>query len=558
MADRPSVSISKICFSGGHEFSFGPKEKVILVGPNNSGKSQTLREILAIAQKGDKVQTVVVKRMELTKVGTSAELRAFLEQNAERSDQLFRLKNWVMNEGFINFWDKDYLLRDLAAGYIKIIGANDRLQICATQDSIGPNDQKSKPQHILYDDSKLMKKISGIFRQAFGQDIMFDFRGGRQIPIHVGEKPDENLTDRVGDEYVEAVRSNARLDIQGDGMKSYAGILFETVVNDLDINLLDEPEAFLHPPQIRRLGETLASEVRGQLFVATHNSDVLRGFLEGKRGDIRILRIKREGDVNLVSETDPVVAQELWKRPELRYSNALEGVFHDETIICEDDSDCRLLNAIADHLALTDEENWKDTAYVPSGGKHRIKKVANALREIGVSVKGVFDIDFLSDQTLVKDTVRAFGGKWEDFDALWGRVDAAVRKGVKPKSSAEIRAELIELIQNCDSSQLPRGKINEVLKQNSVWNILKKVGKAGIPSGKAQTNFAQLINLLKEIGIYVIEVGEIENFCRDLGGHGPKFVNNLLADISFADPRLQDLRSFVEHVHKGPHAPLGG
>jgi len=55
--------------------------------------------------------------------------------------------------------------------------------------------------------------------------------------------------------------------------------LFEIVVSERDITLLDEPEAFLHPPQMRRLSETLSSEVKGQLIVATHSSDILRGFL---------------------------------------------------------------------------------------------------------------------------------------------------------------------------------------------------------------------------------------------------------------------------------------
>ena len=310
-----------------------------------------------------------------------------------------------------------------------------------------PGQQKSKPQHVLYDDEVLMRKISELFRRAFGHDLMFDFRGGSVLPIHVGSLPENGLADRVGDAYVAAVRSNPRLDQQGDGMRSYAGILFEAIVADLDMTLLDEPEAFLHPPQMRRLGETLASEVSGQLMVATHSSDIMRGFLEGTKGEVRVVRIRREEDVNFVSEAAPEVIQELWSQPELRYSNALEGVFHEETIICEDDSDCRLFNAIADYVAADDDRSWKDTAYVPTGGKHGVRKVAEVLRKIGVPIKAVFDIDFLNDKTLVKETVLAFGGSWDEFEKLWERVDKAVKKGVKPKSNDEIKQELISLIE---------------------------------------------------------------------------------------------------------------
>ncbi len=140
--------------------------------------------------------------------------------------------------------------------------------------------------------------------------------------------------------------------------------------------------------------------------------------------------------------------QELWSQPELRYSNALEGVFYEETIICEDDSDCRLFNAIADHLATNDSRIWKDTAYVPTGGKHGVRKVAEVLRKIRVPVKAIFDIDLLNDKTLVEQTVLAFGGSWDNFEDLWERVDKAVKKGVKPKSVDAIKQELISKIED--------------------------------------------------------------------------------------------------------------
>lgn len=57
-------------------------------------------------------------------------------------------------------------------------------------------------------------------------------------------------------------------------MKSYAEILFEAIESNLDITFIDEPEAFLHPPQVWRLGETMSSEVQGQLVVSTWSGKV--------------------------------------------------------------------------------------------------------------------------------------------------------------------------------------------------------------------------------------------------------------------------------------------
>jgi energy-coupling factor transporter ATP-binding protein EcfA2 len=275
---KPTATISRLKFSGGDSFELGPNEKVILVGPNNSGKSQSLREILAISQKGKDERTLVLKELEIAKTGDNEALRQFLESKADLVNGHYRNKNWQLPEQHIQFWSNDFLIHGLAQGFIKNIAAKERLTICDQQLSVSPGEHKSQPQHVLYDDEALMERVSGLFRRAFGKDLMFDFRGGKHLPIHVGELPKiDGLVDRVGDTYVRAVRANPRLDQQGDGMKSYAGILFEAIVADLDVTLIDEPEAFLHPPQMRRLGETLASEVRGQLIVATHSSDILRG-----------------------------------------------------------------------------------------------------------------------------------------------------------------------------------------------------------------------------------------------------------------------------------------
>lgn len=560
---KPEASIEKICFSGGNKFSFTPKEKVILVGPNNSGKSQTLRELLDIAVNRETNRPVVVKKVDFKKEGSADQLRQFLDEHADFKNGFYTCKNWQLHQNRVEFWNDPSLQRGLAPGFIKNIGADERLQICFPPDRIDPGEQMSRPQHVLNEDSPLMEKVSDLFRLAFGKSLMFDLKA-KTLRMHVGAKPSDDLVDQdhpniptILDDYCDIVRKNPLLHTQGDGMKSYAGILFETIVSDLDINLLDEPEAFLHPPQMRHIGKTLASEVSGQLFAATHSSDIMRGFLEGSKGNVRLLRINRQGDQNFVKEAKPEIVQELWKDPVLRYSNALEGVFHEETIICEAGSDCRLLNAVADHLSENDSQSLKDTAYVPAGGKHNIRKIANVLRQVDVPVKAVFDIDFLAEENLVKETVEAFGGNTANIMSLWKKVDAAVRDGVKPKKPEEIRSELLDKINGCRDDVLPsKSDLEEIMKQKSSWNMVKKYGKTKIPRGNAQTDFKELKKKLKSIGIYVIDKGEIENFCMEIGSHGTKFVTRLLTDIPLEDSRLQDLRKFVKHVHKGPHAPL--
>ena len=547
---KPAVFVSSITFSGGQQVRLERTDKVVLVGPNNSGKSLSLRELQAIAAQGEQARTMAITSMELEKTGSAEDLRRFLENEAEWSSQVYRYQDWQLQEHLVARWDRPYLTHNLAGGFVKNVAAGDRLAICKVQDAVAPGGQKSRPQHVMYDDSRLMSRMSRLFRDAFGQDIMFDFRGGPKLPIHVGKLP-ARRGDRVGNKYVKTVRARPRLDEQGDGMKSYAGMLFETIVAARHIVLVDEPEAFLHPPQMRKLGITLAKEVRGQLFAATHSSDVLRGFLEGTKGKLRILRIRRDGDRNVVCEAAPEVIGKLWEDPQLRYSNALEGVFHEETILCEDDSDCRLVNAVADHIAAGRGSRWADTAYVPTGGKHRIPNVAGVLRQVGVPVKAIFDIDVLSEENLVEKAVQAFGGNWDVVGKHWERVDAAVRDGVRAKTTQEIKEGIVALLERSEGSALPKGEVNDLMKQGKPWGVVKRFGVDGIPKGDAQSDYRKLKDELEAIGIYLVPVGEIENFCRELGLHGPRFVARLLSEKLLGDPELAELRTFVERVHSG-------
>ena len=547
-ANKPTVSISRLTFSDGQCFSFDPGDKILLVGPNNSGKSLSLREVHKIASRGNQERTLAIKNIDMRKTGSAENLKEFLETEGTWSDGVYQYKDWQLHGTSIGRWEQPYIVKDLTLGFMKNITASDRLQICDVQPSISPTDQKSKPQHVLYDDSTKMIEISQLFKRAFGEDVMFVFRGGSTLPIHVGELPGfQGMVDRVGDKYVNAVRNNPLLHEQGDGMKSYAGLLFEAIVAARDITLIDEPEAFLHPPQMRQLGHTLATRVSGQLLVATHSADIVRGFLEGTRGNLRILRIRREETRNVVREATPDVIRKLWEG----YSNALDGIFHEQTIFCEDDSDCRLINAVADHIAATRDQAWKDTAYVPTGGKHRIPDVADVLRQIGVPVKAVFDIDLLSEEDLVRKAVIAFGGDWEEIRTYWRRVDAAVRGGVRSKTIPEIKKSIIAMLENSEEQDLPKSEVIDTMKQTNPWNMVKRYGADGIPKGDAQRDYTALIEKLEAVGIYLVPVGEIENYCREIGSHGPKFVTRLLSEKNIEDIELADLRTFVERVHVG-------
>ena len=557
MTKKPSVHISSLTFSDGQTLSFNENDKIVIVGPNNGGKSQTLRDIMAFVRCDTEYRGVVVKKLELKKLGTEEELRLFFEGNAELLNGEFRFHDSQMHSSQLGFWNHFGLNAGLHKFFFKNITADERLTICQPQPSLKFGAAMTNAQHMLRADPDLMKSVSELFQQAFGKELMFDYSGGAELLIHVGQVPPwDAINDRISNPYNRAVSLQPLLVAQGDGMKSYAGILFEAIVNIRDVTLIDEPEAFLHPPQMRRLGDTLSKKVTGQLVVSTHSTDILRGFLEGSEGNVRILRIQRENDINTVTESSLGAIKELWEKPVLRYSNALEGVFHEQAIICEDESDCRLFNAVGDYVSGLSDGNWLDTAFVPAGGKSGVPKLAGVLRQIGVPVKAVFDMDFLNDRALVKETVSAMGGSWDDFESLWSRVDAAVRKGKAAKTVPEIKEEIISLLQDPKIDGLPKGDVIEAMKQDKQWNEVKHLGASAIPKGDATRDYNSLVSRLMEQGIYLVPVGEIENFCREIGSHGTKHVTKLLSEIKLSDTKLSELRSFVKMIYEGSHCKM--
>ena len=82
-----------------------------------------------------------------------------------------------------------------------------------------------------------------------------------------------------------------------DGQKAYIGILFELVAGDPTILLLDEAEAFLHPPLARTLGKVIAEIARTnnkQIFISTHSPNIIMGAIQSEAA-INILRLTFDG-----------------------------------------------------------------------------------------------------------------------------------------------------------------------------------------------------------------------------------------------------------------------
>ena len=81
----PSVTFESITFSDGTTIGLDAADVVVLVGPNNSGKSLALRELDDYI--GGSTATTVLKSVKLRKTGTKEDFDAFVRMHGQVRSQ---------------------------------------------------------------------------------------------------------------------------------------------------------------------------------------------------------------------------------------------------------------------------------------------------------------------------------------------------------------------------------------------------------------------------------------------------------------------------------------
>lgn len=556
----PLVTIKSATFSDASKLSFSENDIIVFVGPNNSGKSAALKNIFEKA-KNEKSEGIVIKDIEISKVGSQDDVFTWLEKVSKKLSNpsnpgFSRLGATVYQNQVSSFWGPKHGLETLAQFFVYLLTTESRLTAANPASNIAlTRDALTHPIHYLQVDDHIETQISNYFKQAFGQDLIVHRNAGGEVPLHCGKRPiPKSGEDRVSLGYIEELEKLPRLNTQGDGMRSFVGVLLHSLVVDHSAILIDEPEAFLHPPQARLLGKMLVDNApqNRQMFISTHSGDFIRGLLDARTKRVRIVRIQRKGNINHIRELDSDGITRIWGDPLLRYSNILDGLFHEKVVICESDSDCRFYSAILDALFDIRKDAPKpDFMFTHCGGKDRLPVVIQSLSKLGVPVIVVADFDVLNSDLPLKDIFRNLGGDWEEVKSDWNIVRSAIEQKKPELPSQDVVSEINKIITGITDKIFPPSaskEITAVLKKSSPWSIAKSVGKSYVPSGDATQASDRLFNKFLQKGLLIVEVGELEGFDRREGNHGPKWVNNVLIKDLLNDPGLEDARRFVTRM----------
>lgn len=560
----PAVTFKSITFSDGTTIELEPTDVVVLVGPNNVGKSVALRD-LENQLVGVPSKRTVVTAVRLRRDGSIDELRKYLEKHAPAKERGRNQQESFEGLGFSipvanleHHWSKARGLGALANLFCRRLQTESRINDSDPAHQIRTREERaSHPIQLLYLSGDLEKRISGYFSQAFGKDLFIDRLGGSEWPLLVGEHLAPQCgEDRLSDSYLYRLYDSAvPLAHQGDGMRSFASVILHLLAPTTpSVLILDEPEAFLHPPQARLLGELIAKErsSRAQLFVATHSPDVLNGLLNVAPDHLKVLRIRREGEINHIKELDKERAKEISNDPLMKYSSVMSGVFHERVIICESDADCMFYSSLLD-LPEIHGDRQPDALFVHANGKHRMIKLAEALTDLDVPVDVIADIDILQSDDVLKKIIETLGGNWDEIESMARTVRCAIESRKPGLNAGDIKKAIQEALEDIQPvGEFPREKKSEIeliFRQSSPWAAVKEAGEAAIPQGQATQKFQELADYCSKVGLWIVPVGELEGFCKSVGGHGPKWVQQVIEDRDLpTDPDLQSAREFVRTI----------
>jgi len=558
---EPKIWIKKIKFSDNTTIEFESNDIIVIVGPNNSGKSASLKEVSNFL-KTQNTKSKVIKSIEFSKSGSDSDLIVFLEKISKKEhtsnpSPYYNGMGYRIYEPHAKQWWNNISsgIGNLSNVFSKNLTTEERLKAANPASNIKLTTETPKhPINVLQKSEKTEKQFNHYFKQAFDLDLIVHRNAGTEVPLYVGTAPKiASGQDRLSESYQMELEKLDLLHEQGDGMRSFVGVLLNAFIGSQNLLFIDEPEAFLHPPQAKLLGKMLATDLPSntQLLLATHSLDFLKGLLEGSSKNLKIIRIQRDGKINNVNTLNNSEIDSIWSDSLLRHSNILDGLFHSDVIICESDSDSRFYSAVLSAANKIKGISNSDTLFIQCGGKHRIPTVIKALKKLNVPVSSICDFDVLNDTNPLKKIYEESNGEWKDIEKDWKIVKDAIESKRPELEVKKLKEKIDEIFDTINEKTMPKGKISEIgksLKKASAWAHAKQVGKSFIPSGQATQAYERLIQNLKSKNVYIVEFGELESFVKSIGNHGPKWVNEVLAKDLINDPEIESARKFMEEI----------
>ena len=200
-----------------------------------------------------------------------------------------------------------------------------------------------------------------------------------------------------------------------------------------------------------------------------------------------------------------------------------------------------------------EEGKYSETVYLHCGGKQRMPRIAAALLALGIDVRLIPDIDIMNDEAVFKDVVETFGIVWDkiqtDYNIIVSNLHSDKEKIIRSDAKTTIN-RILDDKENIELSKKEISSICNAIRIISKWERIKREGEAAIPSGDATNAYKRLKQELINHRIFLVPVGELEGFIKEIGGHGPNWVNDVLEDYADLNSDVYDkVKAFIKEIN---------
>jgi hypothetical protein len=548
-----------------------PATVMVLVGPNNSGKSLALREIETWCSSAERdrkvidsievefptdvegVKSVMEPFIAWSEMGKVSEHNASENKTVEYMDWNCGMHRPSLGPGqpvqtdrfFENQIERN--LEGMAAGKREMYEANlrsfltrwhvirldGRRRFELTDPVEGGDLSEPAANHLLAlaQNGAAREVVRGLTYEAFRLHFVLDFLRVGWVRIRMSRRPpvddDEELG--LGGRAQAFHREATLIEELGDGVKCFTGLVAAVLSSRLGILLIDEPEAFLHPPLARVLGRALgrlARERQGSLIVGTHSAEFLMGCLESG-SDTAIVRLGYEDGVATARQLPAADVQRLAQDPFLRSTDVLRALFHRGAVVCESDTD-RVVYDEMNRRLLDQGRGVRDVLFLNTQGDSNVRNVVGSLRQLGVPAAAIVDLD------VIRSTV------WHPLLAACG-VSQERRRQLDPE-----RLHLRDVFDALAKSAQAVGGPNP----------LKRGGIEALDA-KDRVRAEALLGELASYGLFLAPVGELEAWLGSVGATGEKsgWVTSLFSligsapdDEKYVRPGDDDIWAFIDSI----------
>lgn len=510
--------------------SIVPKKINVIIGPNNSGKSRFLKEIRNFFN-GNNKELKIIEGIEYDFPDSLSSLNESYDVASKMSRDFWgnwmlrvysgqAINNWDINaslesyntknlnviggdwEEFLNniIKNKEYcsFFQQCGSLFYQYLGTEERLIICKMQKNYGLDSNNTNYLTAYKFEEKLLQGLSEHVKKIFNRDIILDTQT-------LGDR----LVFRIGDDfsYIKGILGNDNgditkllnesiLDDQGDGLKSFVSTYLSLNSKEKDVLLIDEPEAFLHPPLARQMGEMIGEfqEDAKQVFVATHSVEILKGILS-KNTDVNIIRIiQPESNKNRITIIDKEILTSILETPLLRVSRILEGLFCEKVIVTEAEADELIYQELI-------EKMWSQSGLYFAHGQNKqtLAEIVELYQNIGIQYEVITDFDVLR--------------KNDEFNKFLKKMN--LDEEVKQRYRGYI-IELREFIESqVDITGLDKEAQKDVLKK-AKDKVYHEWGLNYL-EGELKKKIEELLNEMCQQHLHILPSGELETLLVPLG-----------------------------------------